>query len=250
LAEPLLRVSGVCKRFQGVEALGDVDVELAGGTIHGVVGPNGAGKTTLLNVISGYVAPDSGVVELNGRNVTRLTPQARVPLGVVRTFQNIRLFGGLSVLDNVLIGQHSRAHTGLLSLLPLRSPADRRLRAEAREALELFDLLPYRRRRAAELPYGLQKQLELARALAARPRVLLLDEPAAGMTAEGRAALVPRIRELRDRGMSVVIVEHDMDVIAKVCDHVTVLNFGRKLIEGRPHQVLTSDEVRTAYLGT
>jgi branched-chain amino acid transport system ATP-binding protein len=250
LADELLTVSGVGKRFQGVEALADIDISLAEGQIHGVVGPNGAGKTTLLNVISGYVAPDTGRVRLAGRDVTRLTPQARVPLGVVRTFQNIRLYGGLSVLENVLVGQHSRAHTGLFSLLPFRTPGDRELRAEAREALELFDLMPYRKRRAAELPYGLQKQLEMARALAARPRVLLLDEPAAGMTAEGRAALVPRIHELRDRGMSVVIVEHDMDVIAKVCDYVTVLNFGRKLTEGAPRQVLASDEVRTAYLGT
>ncbi|WP_133901677.1 ABC transporter ATP-binding protein [Actinophytocola oryzae] len=250
LAEPLLKVSGICKRFQGVEALGDIDIELAEGTIHGVVGPNGAGKTTLLNVISGYVAPNSGSVTLGDREITKLTPQQRVPLGVVRTFQNIRLFGGLSVVDNLLIGQHSRAHTGFFSLWPLRTGSEKRLRAEAREALELFDLLPYRKRRAAELPYGLQKQLEMARALAARPRVLLLDEPAAGMTTDGRAALVPRIRELRDRGMSVIVVEHDMDVIAKVCDHVTVLNFGRKLIDGAPAEVLASDEVRTAYLGT
>jgi branched-chain amino acid transport system ATP-binding protein len=250
LADPLLRLSGVRKRFQGVEALGDIDLSVAEGTIHGIVGPNGAGKTTLLNVVSGYVLPDSGRVELAGRDITRLTPQARVPLGVVRTFQNIRLYGGLSVLENILIGQHSRAHTGLLSLLPFRTASDRRLREEAREALDMFELTPYRRRRAAELPYGLQKQLEMARALAARPKVLLLDEPAAGMTADGRAALVPRVRELRDHGISVVIVEHDMDVIAKVCDHVTVLNFGRKLIEGVPDEVLASDEVRTAYLGT
>jgi branched-chain amino acid transport system ATP-binding protein len=140
LADPLLRLSGVGKRFQGVEALGDIDLSLAEGTIHGVVGPNGAGKTTLLNVISGYVTPNAGRVELAGRDVTRLTPQARVPLGVVRTFQNIRLYGGLSVLENVLIGQHSRAHTGLLSLLPLRTASDRRLREEAREALDLFEL--------------------------------------------------------------------------------------------------------------
>lgn len=250
LPEPLLRVAGISKHFQGVEALGEVDLELREGTIHGVVGPNGAGKTTLLNVISGYVAPNAGSVSLDGADITGLTPQQRVPLGVVRTFQNIRLFGGLSVQDNLLIGQHSRAHTGVASLWPLRTGAERGLRAEVREALELFDLMPYRKRRAAELPYGLQKQLEMARALAARPRVLLLDEPAAGMTTDGRHALVPRIRELRDRGMSVIVVEHDMDVIAKVCDHVTVLNFGRRLIDGSPEQVLTSDEVRTAYLGT
>lgn len=246
----LLRVTGVTKRFQGVEALADIDLTLDEGSIHGIVGPNGAGKTTFLNVASGYVRPDGGRVELAGRDITRLTPQLRVPLGVVRTFQNIRLYGGLTVLENVLLGQHSRAVTGLRSLWPFPTPRERELRAEAERALELFELLPYRRRRAAELPYGLQKQLEMARAMAAQPRVLLLDEPAAGMTAEGREALVDRIRELREQGLSIVVVEHDMDVIAKVCDHVTVLNFGRKLTEGPPGPVLASDAVRTAYLGT
>ncbi len=249
LAEPLLRVSKVCKRFGNVEALGDVDVTLKEGTIHGIVGPNGAGKTTLLNVISGYLLPGSGRVELYGRDVTRLTPQQRVPLGVVRTFQNIRLFGGLTVLENVLLGQHCRARTGMRSLLPFRTPADKQLLASAEHSLELFDLLPYRKRRAAELPYGVQKELEMARALAARPSVLLLDEPAAGMTSEGRDSLSRRILKLREEGLSILVVEHDMEIIGRVCDEVTVLNFGRKLTEGPTADVLTSDEVRTAYLG-
>jgi branched-chain amino acid transport system ATP-binding protein len=249
LADPLLNVVGVSKRFGNVEALGDVNVVLHQGSIHGIVGPNGAGKTTLLNIISGYLLPGRGRVELDGRNVTALTPQQRVPLGVVRTFQNIRLFGGLTVLQNVLIGQHTRARTGPLSLLPLRTRRDKELRAAAERSLELFDLAAYRNRRAAELPYGVQKQLEMARALAAAPRVLLLDEPAAGMTSEGRATLSDRIRTLRDDGLSVIVVEHDMDVISRVCDEVTVLNFGRKLIDGPTHEVLASDDVRTAYLG-
>lgn len=250
MAEPLLQAIRICKNFQGVEALGDVDVSLERGTIHGIVGPNGAGKTTLLNILSGYVRPTTGRVQIEGRDVTRLSPQRRVPLGVVRTFQNIRLFGGLTVLDNVLLGQHSRARTGLVSLVPMRSRTDKKLRADAEHALELFELLPYRKRRAGELPYGVQKQLEMARALAARPNALLLDEPAAGMTSEGRHSLVQRIRKMRDEGLSVLVVEHDMDIIAKVCDVVTVLNFGRKLTEGTPETVLASDEVRTAYLGT
>jgi len=249
LAE-LLRVTAVTKRFQGVEALADIDLAVQEGTVHGVVGPNGAGKTTLLNVMSGYVRPDAGRIELAGRDITRLTPQLRVPLGLVRTFQNIRLYGGLTVLENVLLGQHTRARTGLRSLWPFPTPQERALRAEAEAALELFELAPYRSRRAAELPYGLQKQLEMARAMAARPRVLLLDEPAAGMTTDGRHALVERLHELRGQGLTIVVVEHDMDVIAKVCDHVTVLNFGRTLTEGPPAVVLAGDEVRTAYLGT
>ena len=247
---PLLNVVGVSKRFGSVDALADIDVQLRAGSIHGIVGPNGAGKTTLLNVISGYLLPGAGRIELDGRDVTRLTPQQRVPLGVVRTFQNIRLFNGLTVRQNVLVGQHAHARTGPLSLLPFRTRLDRQLRTDADHSLRLFELQKYRDRLAGELPYGLQKQLEMARALAARPRVLLLDEPAAGMTTEGRGVLSQRIRSLRDEGISIIVVEHDMDIIAKVCDHVTVLNFGRKLTEGGTHDVLASEAVRTAYLGT
>ncbi len=249
-APPLLDVVGVSKRFGSVDALADIDVQLRQGSIHGIVDPNGAGKTTLLNVVSGYLLPGAGRIELDGRDVTTLTPQQRVPLGVVRTFQNIRLFNGLTVLQNVLVGQHAHARTGPLSLLPFRTRLDKQLREHAEHSLQLFELERYRDRLAGELPYGLQKQLEMARALAARPRVLLLDEPAAGMTTDGRGVLSGRIRALRDEGLSIIVVEHDMDIIAKVCDYVTVLNFGRKLTEGATHDVLASDAVRTAYLGT
>ncbi|MBM9468748.1 ABC transporter ATP-binding protein [Nakamurella leprariae] len=250
MAEPLLQATGLSKSFGSVQALEDIDVTLHEGTIHGIVGPNGAGKTTLLSVMSGYLLPNAGTVQLRGRDITGLTPQRRVPLGVVRTFQNIRLFGGLSVLENVMIGQHAHARTGLSSLLPFRTASDRRLLAEAKDTLELFDLARYGKRPVSQLPYGVQKQLEMARAMATRPKVLLLDEPAAGMTTEGRGQLSTRIRRLRDEGVSVVIVEHDMDVIAKVCDEVTVLNFGRRIMHGEPLEVLSSAEVRTAYLGT
>jgi branched-chain amino acid transport system ATP-binding protein len=250
LADVIVRATGVTKRFAGVEALSGIDWEVTRGCIHGVVGPNGAGKTTLLNIVSGFVTATEGRIEFDGRNVTRLPAHRRVPLGIVRTFQNIRLYGGLTVQENILLGQHRQARSGIGSLWPLRTAGERALRAEADRYLELFDLTPYRGRRAAEIPYGSQKQLEMARALAARPRVLLLDEPAAGMTAEDRTALVPRIRQLRDDGLTIVVVEHDMEVISKVCDAVTVLNFGRKLVEGTPAVALASPEVRTAYLGT
>ncbi len=246
----IVRASGVTKRFAGVEALSGIDWEVTRGSIHGIVGPNGAGKTTLLNVVSGFVTATEGRIELDGRDITRLAAHRRVPLGIVRTFQNIRLYGGLTVQENIRLGQHRHARSGITSIWPLRTAGERALRAEADRYLELFDLTPYRGRRAAEIPYGSQKQLEMARALAARPRVLLLDEPAAGMTAEDRTALVPRIRQLRDDGLTVVVIEHDMEVISKVCDTVTVLNFGRKLVEGTPAEALASPEVRTAYLGT
>ena len=250
MADLMLRAVGITKTFLGVTALAEVNLEVERGSIHGVVGPNGAGKTTLLNVMSGFLPPTEGFVELDGRDITRLTPQKRVPLGMTRTFQNLRLFGGLTVRENVLLGQHSHARTGFLSLWPLKTTADKELDRESDHALSIFGLTDYRRRRASTLPYGLQKQVEIARAVSAKPKLLLMDEPAAGMTAKERLDLVPRIRALRDEGITVVIVEHDMDVIAAVCDVVTVLNFGRKLIEGTPADALASEQVRTAYLGT
>jgi ABC-type branched-subunit amino acid transport system ATPase component len=249
MSDVQLRAAGITKRFQGVTALADVTVEVERGSIHGVVGPNGAGKSTLLNIMSGFVPPTEGHVELEGRDVTRLTPQKRVPLGMTRTFQNLRLFGDLTVRQNVLLGQHSHARTGFSSLWPLPTPRERELRQEADAALATFGLTELSGRRAASLPYGLQKQLEMARAVAARPSLLLMDEPAAGMTAQERRALVPRIQRLRDEGVTVVVVEHDMDLISQMCDVVTVLNFGRMLIEGPPDVALASDDVRTAYLG-
>lgn len=250
MADLTLRALDITKQFLGVTALDEVSLEVERGTIHGVVGPNGAGKTTLLNVMSGFLPPTKGRVEMDGRDITGLTPQKRVPLGLTRTFQNLRLFGGLTVRENVMLGQHAHARTGFLSLWPLRTASDKALDREADHALEIFGLTEYRKRRAVTLPYGLQKQLEIARAVSAKPRLLLMDEPAAGMSATERRELVPRIRALRDEGITVVIVEHDMDVIATVCDVVTVLNFGRKLIEGTPRDALASDLVRTAYLGT
>ena len=250
MAEPLITASKITKDFQGVAALADVDVRLDRGSVHGIVGPNGAGKTTLLNVLSGFVRPTSGRVEIEGRDVTRLSPQRRVPLGMMRTFQNIRLFGGLTVLENVLVGQHTHSRTGFTSLVPVRGQRERELRKNAEHALEVFELTAYRKRRAASLPYGVQKQVEMARAMAARPKAMLLDEPAAGMNAEGRQVLVGRINQMRDEGLSIFVVEHDMDIIAKVCDVVTVLNFGTKLLDGTPDVVLSSDLVRAAYLGT
>lgn len=246
----VLHLDGVTIRRGGNDLLHELSLAIELDERWVVLGPNGAGKTTLLNVLSGYLLPGAGRIEIDGRDVTTLTPQQRVPLGVVRTFQNIRLFNGLTVLQNVLVGQHAYARTGPLSLLPFRTRLDKQLREHADHSLQLFELERYRDRLAGELPYGLQKQLEMARALAARPRALLLDEPAAGMTTDGRVVLSRRIRSLRDEGLSIVIVEHDMDIIAKVCDHVTVLNFGRKLTEGATHEVLASDAVRTAYLGT
>jgi len=244
-----LDARGIGKRFSGVEALADVDLCVAPGEIHGVVGPNGAGKTTLLNVMSGYVSADRGTVAIHGLDVTTRTPASRVPLGLVRTFQNIRLFAGLSVSDNVAAGQHHLARTGLASLWPLATRRERKLRAEAEQAIERFGLREHAERLAGTLPYGLQKQVELARAVVARPRVLLLDEPAAGMPEADRATFAGTLRALRDEGITIVVVEHDMNLISATCDRVTVLNFGRLLASGPTAATLASDQVRVAYVG-
>jgi ABC-type branched-subunit amino acid transport system ATPase component len=246
----VIEVRDLSHSFSGRPALRGVSFDARPGELLAVIGPNGAGKTTLLNVVSGFVTPTTGRIEFDGRDITSVRAHRRVPLGIVRTFQNIRLYAGLSVLDNVLVGQHGHARSGPTSVWPVRTAGERALRADADRLLEMFQLTGYRNRRAGEIPYGSQKQLEMARALAARPRVLLLDEPAAGMTAGDRAALVPRIRSLRDDGLTVVIIEHDMEVISKVCDTVTVLNFGRQLVAGPPDEALASPQVRTAYLGT
>ena len=246
---PILRAERLTRRFGGLVAVNSVSLEVAPGTVHGVIGPNGAGKTTLFNLISGFVAPDAGQLWLDDRDITRLRPHQRSALGVVRTFQNIRLFRGLSVLDNILIGQHTVARPGLLAIWPRKTARDRALRREADELLELFELSPLRDRLASALPYGAQKRVEMARALAGRPRVLLLDEPTAGMNEDESARIADEILAIRGRGITVVLVEHDMNVVMRTSDVVAVLNFGEKIAEGTPAQIQANAEVRLAYLG-
>lgn len=249
MASTVLETRGLRKSFGQVKAVDAIDLVIAEGGVHGIVGPNGAGKTSLLNLMSGYLRPDEGEVILDDRDITALTPQARVPLGLVRTFQNIRLFSSLSVRENLKLGQHTHARSGWTSLWPFQTTSERKLRAEVDHLVELFNLGDYVDRRAGDLPYGVQKQLDMARALAAHPRLLLLDEPAAGMPASGRSELGDRILQIRDEGVSVVVVEHDMDVIKRVCDTVTVLDFGQLLLSGTPRECLEDARVKEAYLG-
>jgi len=251
----VLSVEGLGLSFGGVRALDGVDLSVRRGSIAGIIGPNGAGKTSLLNCIVGFYRPQVGRVRLEGRDISSVAPDRRPGLGLARTFQNIALFEGLTVLDNVKLGAHAHLRTNVFQALAF-SPAARReerlLREEAeREIIDFLELEHVRRHKVASLSYGLQKRVELARALAMRPRVLLLDEPVAGMNEEETEDMARFILDIREeRGVTVVLIEHDMAVVMDLCDRVTVLSFGQKIAEGTPVEVQRHPEVIRAYLGT
>jgi len=248
----LLSLAGVERAFGGVRAVDGAAFQVAPGTVHGLIGPNGAGKTTVINLVSGLLAPTAGAIRLGEREVQGLPPWRVAALGVARTFQNIRLFPDLSARDNVLVGQHLRRSPSLLARMLLLPSAA----AEAREAKERAAALLARvglservHEQARHLSYGEQRRVEIARALAAEPRLLLLDEPTAGMNPVEVQAVAALIRQVAADGRSVLLVEHNVRLVMDVCDAITVLNFGKVIAEGPPAAVARDPAVVAAYLG-
>jgi branched-chain amino acid transport system ATP-binding protein len=248
----MLRLQGITKVFGGLIALEEVSFSVEDGTITGIIGPNGAGKTTLFNIISGIYPQNSGNVYLEGKNISRFAPEKLARLGLVRTFQNVELFGQMTVLENVMVGLHTKSKSGILSCafkLPGHIREEKYIGERGLQWLEFTGMAELAEVKAGNLPFGQGRLLEIARALALEPRMILMDEPAAGLNSRETIGLAALIRRIRESGVTVVLVEHDMDLVMDICDTVVVLNLGRKLAEGTPREIQENTSVITAYLG-
>jgi len=245
----LLTLKGANKKFGGLLAVDNLSLKISKGHIYGLIGPNGAGKTTVFNLITGVYPCTSGSILLEDVDLALLRPYRIARLGISRTFQTIRLFPSMSTWEHVLIGQNFLSRSRIGAILPIRRKQEIALRVQAEEGLRLLGLWEMREQKAVALPYGSQRKVEIARAIAARPKLLLLDEPSAGMNVRETEDLLNVISKIRDLGITILVIEHDMRVVMGICDHIVVLNFGRKIAEGTPIEIRHNEEVLEAYLG-
>ena len=253
LMEPILRGEDLHLSFHGIHAIQGVDVDVAPDEIFGIIGPNGAGKTSVLNCINGFYHPQRGRIIFEGQDISRMPPHTRAHLGIARTFQNIALYPGMTVLDNIMTGRVIRMRSGVLACGVYRGPAEREQVRHRRIVEEIIDFLEIefaRDHRVADLAYGIQKKVELGRALAMDPKLLILDEPMAGMSMDEKADMARYVLELKEvRRLPMILIEHDMGVVMDLCDRIMVMDFGRKIAEGSAAEVQRNPDVIRAYIG-